>query len=59
MQNDKNDDGLSNAVPTPYLGAKDLIYILVIEGFRLPKSAPPQCNGAVLPFQNLLSINQF
>ena len=43
MQNDKNDDGLSNAVPTPYLGAKDLIYILVIEGFCLPKSAPLQC----------------
>ena len=44
MQNDKNDDGLSNPVPTPYLGAKDLILILVIEGFRLPKSPPLQCN---------------
>ena len=44
MQNDKNDDGLSNAIPTPYLGAKDLIYILVIEGFRLPKSPPLQCS---------------
>ena len=47
MQNDKNDDGLSNAIPTPYLGAKDLIYILVIEGFCLPKSATLQCSACL------------
>ena len=51
MQNDKNDDGLSNPVPTPYLGAKDLIDIFVIEGFCLPKSPPLHCTVALFSGQ--------